>query len=101
MLYHFHQNYHIKEVFISWIVKFIFNRLQTRSLIKIGDIKYIERITSAGHCFTFYDENNKLILPSETSLNIFMDGHIYRPELENNNSIYIAFKTQSQNESRN
>ena len=63
--------------------------------IKIGDIKYIEKITSAGHCFTFYDETNKLILASETSLNIWMDGHIYKPELENNNLIYIPFTTLS------
>ena len=62
-------------------------------MIKIGDIKYIGSITSAGHCFTFYDEDNKLIDPSETQLNIWMDGHIYRPRLENNNKIYIPFTT--------
>ena len=32
-----------------YIIDCIFNGYQTRSMIKIGDIKYIERITSAGH----------------------------------------------------
>ena len=41
----------------------IFSGYQTRAMIKIGDIKYIQRITSAGHCFTFFDEENKMITP--------------------------------------
>ena len=81
-----------------YIIDCIFNGYQARAMIKIGDIKYIERLTSAGHCFTFFDENNKLIEPKETRLNIWMDGHIYRPKLENNNQIYIPFTTSGNNE---
>ena len=47
------------------------------------------------YCFTFYDENNELLLPSQASLNIVTDSHIHKPELENNNSIYIPFTIES------
>ncbi len=60
-----------------YIVDCILSGYQTRALIKIGDIKFIERITSAGHSFSFFDENNKMILPKDTRCSIFMDGHIY------------------------
>ena len=77
------------------MINLIFAGYQTRAMIRISDVKYILRISSAGHCFTFYDENNNLIEPLETQLNIWMDGHIYRSQLENNNKIYIPFSTSS------
>eukprot|EP01084_Bolivina_argentea_P128004 226334_1 len=100
--------YEIKEYLVTfpqellhkrgvYIVDCILNGYQTRVMIQIGDIKYIERISSAGHCFTFYDEENKLILPQETHLNIWMNGHIFKPKLENNNQIYIPFSTSWNN----
>ena len=47
--------------------------------------------------FYVFDENNKLIKPNEISLNIWMDGHIYKPKLENNNQVYIPFTIDGQN----
>eukprot|EP01083_Nonionella_stella_P096023 269721_1 len=76
-----------------YIIDCIFSGYQTRAMIKIGDIKYIERITSAGHCFSFFDEDNQMILARDTACNIFMDGHVYKPKLENSNKIFIPFST--------
>eukprot|EP01083_Nonionella_stella_P069902 186637_1 len=56
-------------------------------------IKYIERITNAGHCFTFFDEDNHMISAQQTACNIFMDGHMYKPKLENSNKIFVPFST--------
>eukprot|EP01083_Nonionella_stella_P140227 429446_1 len=56
-------------------------------------IKYIERITNAGHCFTFFDEDNHMISAQQTPGNIFMDGHLHKPKLENSNKIFVPFST--------
>eukprot|EP01084_Bolivina_argentea_P216417 367673_1 len=80
-----------------YIIDCILNGIQARTLIKIGDIKFIETVTITGHCFTFFDEKNALITPKETRCNIWMNGHIYKSKLENNNHVYIPFTTNNEN----
>ncbi len=65
-------SYHFKEINIDfpeqlngkrgvYFVDIFSNGIHSRCVIKIGDIRYITRISEAGHVFQLLDEENNLI----------------------------------------
>eukprot|EP01084_Bolivina_argentea_P174170 301691_1 len=70
-----------------YFIDILSNGRHARSVIKIGDIRYITRITEAGHLFQLLDENNKIIKKGS----IFMSKHLYKTN--KNGEIYIPFTT--------
>ena len=71
------------------------NGKHARCVLNIGDLRYVERVCEAGHCFKILDENNNIINKCKTS--IFMDKHLY--ESNDNHEIFIPFTNSSNNES--
>ncbi len=93
-------NYHFKEIIIDfpkelngkrgvYFIDILSNGIHSRCVIKIGDIRYITRITEAGHLFQLLDEENKLIKNGS----IFMSVHLKRTDEKGD--IFIPFTTRS------
>ena len=80
---------------VVFMVDCIASGHQTRCMVKVGDIVVVDRLTSAGHCFSFFDEENAPILPSSTRCRVFMDGHSFGPQLASSNNVFVPFSTKS------
>ncbi len=44
-----------------WIVEFIGNGVSSRAVVRKGRLQFVERLSTAGHVFTVYDEKNRKI----------------------------------------
>ena len=66
---------HIREPGV-YVVELIGNGISSRALIRKGRLTFAQRIGSAGHVFTIYDENGKKL----SSGSIWLSGHEYAAE---------------------
>ena len=59
-----------------YVVEFIGNGRSSRALIRKGRLRYLERLSSAGHVFSVLDESNRKV-PEAV---IWLAGHKYEPD---------------------
>eukprot|EP01083_Nonionella_stella_P301896 1038317_1 len=94
-------SYHKKQITIDfpkalngtrgvYFVDVISNGRHARSVIKIGDIRFVSRVCEAGHVFQLLDEESKVIQNGS----IFMSKHVYKTD--ENAQIFIPFTTRGQ-----
>ncbi len=70
-----------------YVIEFIGNGRSSRALIRKGRIRFLERLTAAGHEFTLLDEGNKHLKDAS----LWMDGH--RFEANKAGRIQVPYST--------
>eukprot|EP01083_Nonionella_stella_P305531 1066243_1 len=73
-----------------YFVDLLSNGVHARSVLRIGHIDFVERISEAGHVFTLFDENNQVI----RNASIYMSGHLYKTKPDKS-EIFIPFTRHS------
>jgi hypothetical protein len=68
-----------------YVVEFIGNGKSSRALVRKGQLRFLEEITTAGHVFTVLDERNRHLKDAA----IWLGGHKY--EADNDGTITIPF----------
>jgi hypothetical protein len=71
-----------------YVVEFIGNGISSRALIRKGRLHHVERVGSAGHVFTVFDEANRPV----PDASIWLAGREYRPD--DDGEIVIPFTSE-------
>ena len=71
-----------------YVVDFIGNGINSRLVVRKGQLRHLVRTTSGGQVFTIYDERHKLVKDATIQL----AGHTYQPDDEGR--ILVPFSTQ-------
>jgi hypothetical protein len=72
----------------AFVVEFIGNGQSSRALIQKGRLTFTQRIGSAGHVFTIYDEDNRKL----DDARLWLAGHEY--EADKNGEIVVPFSNK-------
>ncbi len=76
----------------SFVIEFIGNGKSSRAIVNIGKLKYISKVTAAGHAFKIFNNKNNQIKDAS----ILLNSHKYTAN--KNGTIYIPFTTYQKDE---